>query len=157
MNETITYQWSEKMCKASLSAYYKHKVGRSWILVLGGIVILSVGLFVGYQDQDYSGPLILIIPGVILLARPIIIYFGKRRVYKDAKKLVKDPAVTVTLSDECISVSTSDSSRTIDWKSISEAREVDSFILLFCGKLLVASWPCEAFTQQQIDFIKSKI
>jgi hypothetical protein len=157
MNETIEYQWSEQLSKSAMDAYYKTTLGRPWLMFLGGIVFCFVGLFIGHRKQDYTTPTILIVFGVIFLARTIKLHFDKITVSKDAGKLLPDRTVTVSLTDDSITVSASGYNRTLHWASFTRLKEVDSFLFLFCGKVFAASLPSESFSQEQIEFIKSKI
>lgn len=157
MNETIEYQWSEQLSKSAMGAYYKSKFGRPWLMFLGGIVFCSVGPFIGHRDQDYSGPAVFILLGVMFLARTIKLHFDKIRVSKDAGKLLSDPTVTVNLTDDSMTISSSGFNRTLHWANLTELKEVDSFLLLFCGKVLAASLPSKPFSQEQIAFLLSEI
>ena len=157
MNETITYQWSERFAKSSFDAYYRSKLGRPWVMLLGGVVACTAGLIAVHCGQDYTLPLILMIAGAILLLKPIQLHFGKKRLCRDVGKLLSDPTITVVLTDDSITISSANSTRTVHWNKLSRLKGADSFLLLYCGTLLVASLPCEPFSEAQLDFIKSKI
>jgi len=72
-------------------------------------------------------------------------------------KLFEDTNIIVYVSDDSLTITTKDSNHKIHWNKLTRLKEIDNFMLLFTGKLHVASLPKEAFTNEHIDFIKSHI
>jgi hypothetical protein len=156
MNETIAYQWSEELARKSLAAYYRHKVGRLWLFNLAGILFFGLGLFFCFMVKDYRG-WVLCFVGALLFFRFLKMQMEIRRLAHDATRLVDDPQVTVTLTDQALSVVSKNSSRTLEWFRLSHAVESGEFLLLFAGKLLFACFPLDLFSEPQRQFIREKI
>ena len=156
MNETVTYQWSEKLAKSALDAYYKTISGRPWLFALLGAFLFIGGLIQCSLCGEYTYSSIFIILGLILLLRPIRLHFYKRKISKDAGKLITKPTVTVNITDTGLTISSSESTRTIQWDTVTKIKKVDSFLLIFSRSILLASLPCKAFDANQINYIISK-
>ena len=156
MNATVTYQWMEELAKSALDAYYKTISGRPWLFVLLGALFFIEGLIQCclYDGCAYSS--IFFILGLILLLRPIRLHFHKRKISRDAGKLITKPTVTLNITDTGLTISTFESTRTIQWDTVTRIKKVDSFLLIFARSILLASLPCEAFDADQINYIISK-
>ena len=76
---------------------------------------------------------------------------------KDALRLIGDLEIMLTITDESITISSHNSSFTIEWNRITKLREVDGFLLFFPGKLLTISIPRELLSNEQLEFIRSKM
>ena len=95
--------------------------------------------------------------GIFLGVSPLRIYLIRRRLAKDAARLIDNPKITLTITDESITISSHNSSRTIEWNRMTELREVDGFLLFFTGKLLTITIPREPLSNEQFEFIRAKM
>ena len=109
-----------------------------------------------YVLISYGFGAIMAVLGLVYVASQIKLHFFFKGQARDAGKLLSDPTVTITLTDEMITQSSSTSTRTIQWEKLTKCNVVDSFILLWSGKALAASFPSDPLNQSQIEFIKSK-
>lgn len=82
---------------------------------------------------------------------------SSRRLAKDTARLMDDPKITLIITDDSITVSSRNSSRTIEWDRMTKLKEVDGFLLFFTGKLLTISLPKEPLSEEQFEFIRSKM
>jgi len=156
MNETVTYQWSKELAQASVRAFYGNRIGRLNFLAAAGIVILAIGLF-DYLTANRLGGLATALFGGALLLVFLFVRVNVRRIVRDSARLIADPTVTVTITDEAISISSRNSMRKLEWSRLSRAKESEGFLLLFAGSILFASLPLEALSEQQRQFIMTKV
>jgi uncharacterized integral membrane protein len=157
MNETITYEWTEKLARSSLSAFDKDKVGRSLFILVGGAVLAIVGL-IGFFLNRAQAPLIVGVMGVVLMGVSLKIRFQIRRLAKDAARLsMDDTKVSVIIADSSLTISSVQSSRIVEYCKLTHLKERDGFLLFYTGKLMVASLPTVAFDARLIAILKSKI
>ena len=47
------------------------------------------------------------------------------------------------------------SSRVVEWKTVTDILDRNGFLLLFCGRINVASLPKQYFTEGQLAFVKA--
>lgn len=156
MNETVKYQWSKELGKKALKAYYKTTVVPPSVLIVGGILMCILG-FAAYFRLHQEVGLLAMFGGGLLLLVFLRIQIDIYRLTKDMARLVSDPSVVVTILDDSLTIASSKSTRTHEWKQMNRLRECDGFVLLFSGKLIVASLPDEALSDDQVVFMKSKI
>ena len=156
MNESITYQWSEKLALSAMKAHYNTLIGKAWMISVAGILMIIMSAVLYNTDSESSAlGIITFILGVILILQPIRIHFFYKKQSKDVSRLVDDPTVTITITDESITQSSSSSTRTMQWKQLTKFTQSNSMILLWSGKALASSFPEEPFSTEQIQFIKS--
>lgn len=157
MNEVVTYQWSEKLALAAMYAYQKTRHGKPWLFFVLGVLFLVTGAVLCMTEGMSVLGGIELFMGIFILARPIRTHFFYKREIKDSGRLLSDPTVTITLTDEDITLSSAASNRTIQWKHLTKINEVDSIVLLWSGKALASSFPSDPFSAAQIEFIKSRL
>jgi hypothetical protein len=155
MNETVTFEWSEELARASIRAFYRARVFRLSLLTVASIVLLPVGSL-AYLGMKHSSGLYAALFGVFLLLINLRIRVGIRRMARDAARLGDDPNVTVTIADDSMSISSQNANRTVQWSHLTKAKESEGFLLLFAGTLLLASLPLAPLSEQQRLFIKQK-
>ncbi len=147
MNDTVTYEWTEKLAKASLQTFYKDKIGRTGLVTTGGLILFVLGVC-HYFFSNQSIGIALGFFGFILFILPLRIYLGNRRFAKDAARLMEDPKITVTITNDSITISSQNATRTIEWNRMTKLREIDGFLLFFTGKLLTITLPREPFSDE---------
>jgi hypothetical protein len=125
-------------------------------MIAGGLISFIIGVCY-YFFLDKSIGVILCIIGFVLSISPFRAYYISRRLAKDALRLIDDPKVMLTITDESITISSENSSRTIEWNKMTKLREIDGFLLFFTGRLLTISIPGEPLSNEQIEFIRSKV
>jgi len=158
MNETVTYQWSKELAQASVRAFYHNRVGRLKFLIVAGTVIFVIGLFTYFVTKNSSGLTIAFIGGFFLLIM-LVIHLSIRRIVRDTSRLIDDPTVTVTITDESISVSSQNSMRKLEWSRLSKVKESEGFLLLFAGSILFACLPvcrCQLFRNTNCNSSRRK-
>ena len=156
MNETVTYEWSEELARSAMMAAHAAKQTRMWVMVAAGI-LFSVAGWWAYLSQQQAVGLLVGVVGIFWLYLPLRIHFLYRRLAKDAKRLVDDPKVVVRIDDDGLIISSGKSSRTIEWKRMSQAMDTHGFLIFYCGKIEVACLPRQFFSEPQIDFMKSQL
>lgn len=156
MNDTFTYEWTEKLAAASLRTLYKDKIGRTGLLTTGGLIFFIIGVCNYFFLSESMGIAVCFI-GFILFISPLRIYLSSRRLAKDTARLMEDPKITLTITDDSITISSRNASRTIEWNRMTKLKEVDGFLFFFTGKLLAISLPKEPLSNEQFEFIRSKM
>jgi hypothetical protein len=156
MNDTVTYEWSEELARASLRAVHGDSVARLPVVALGGALI-SIAGFSGYFLYQKTLALMGGVVGLLLLGVSLKVQMQIRRLAKDAARLRDDAKVSVVITDESITVVSGKSTSTVDYTKLTQLKEYDGFLLLYAGKLLVASLPRRAFREEHIEFFKSKV
>lgn len=156
MDETVHYEWTEELGKSALRAYYTAKVARIWLLVGGGTIISASGWWLYLSSSDSRG-LFCGVLGLIFLTIPLRVYLVHRTVVKDLSRFMTSPRVTLNFKSDSLHIQSGTDSRTIEWKKLTEAIESKGFLLLSCGRLIVASLPLKYLSDDQIRFIKSQI
>ena len=134
------------------------RLGRPGLMVVGGLICCTLGWVAEYSSLSPGLPVGLLFTflGLILVLAPVRIYICVRRLAKDAAKLSEgDLKVTVTITNESIAISSRNATRTIEWKRMTRLKELDGFLFLLAGKLPVANLPREAFSEEQVEFIRS--
>lgn len=156
MNDTVTYDWSEDLARASLKAVYKDSVARLPFLAFGGALIALVGLS-GYFL--YKNPFALVggAMGLVFIGISVRVQMQFRSLAKDAARLQDDAKVSVAITDDSMTIASVKSTRTVDYTKLTQLKECNGFLLLYAGKLLVASLPRRAFRDEHVAFFKSKI
>ena len=157
MDDTVTYEWSEELSKACQRAFYRDRVGRPVLMVAGGLICCFLGWVAEFCSFYPDMPIGLIFTffGLILIVAPVRIYIYTRRLARDAVRLIEgDLKVTVTITEESITILSRNATSTTEWKRMTRLKEVDRFLFLFAGKLLVANLPREPFSDEQIVFIR---
>jgi hypothetical protein len=155
MNETVVYQWSEELARASIRAFYRARVGRLSVLTVASIVLLPTGAW-AYLAMEHRIGLYAVLFGVFFLLINLTIRVGIRRMARDAARLRDDPTVSVTIADDSMSISSQNASRTVQWSRLTKVKESEGFLLLFAGTLLLASLPLASLSEQQRLFIRKK-
>ena len=156
MNDTVTYGWTKELAAESLRAVHKVYIGRAGFMITGGLIFLVVGVCY-YFFLNKSFGITLCVIGTFLAVSPLRAYLVSRRLAEDATGLIDDPKITLTITDESITISSHNSSRIIEWDKMTKLREVDGFLLFFTGKLLTISIPGEPLSDEQLKFIRSKM
>ncbi len=156
MNETVTYQWSEELSRASIRASYRVRIGRINLLTIGAIVLL-LGGSLAYFAMKYSNSLVVVIVGGVFLLMSLKVRIDIRRIARDYARLAGDPNVTLTITEDSISFSSLNTNRTIQWSQLTKVKQSEGFLLLFAGILLVASIPLAPLSEQQRLFIEEKV
>ena len=156
MNDTVTYERSEEMVRASARVIHKESVGRLSFALIGGVLISLAG-FSGYFL--YRNPLLLVagVMGVLLIGIFLRVQLQIRRLARDATRLYPDTKVAVAIADESMTIFSAKSSSTIEYDKLTRLKERDGFLLLFAGRLLLYSLPRSVFTNEHIAFFGSKI
>ena len=156
MNESITYQWSEKLALSAMKAHYNTLIGRTLLMLIVGILMIIMSAVLYSTDSESSAFWVVgLILGVIFIGKPIRIHFFYKNQSRDVSRLIDDPTVTITITDESITQSASASTRTMQWSQLTKFTQSNSMILLWSGKALASSFPQEPFSQKQVEFIKS--
>jgi hypothetical protein len=156
MNDIVTYEWTKELAAGSLRAVHKVYIGRTGFMIAGGLISFVIGMC-NYFFLDKSIGIVLCVIGFVLSISPLRTYYLSRRLAKDAARLIDNPKITLTITDESITISSNNSSRTIEWNRMTKLREVDEFLLLFTGKLLTISIPGESLSNEQLEFICAKM
>ncbi len=156
MNETVTYKWTEEIGRSAVTAAHSAKVARFRFMIIGGFILLGSGLW-SYLSTGQFGPLLAVVFGIFLILVQIRFYFLYRRLVRDTGTLLEDPTVTVTITDDALTISSDKNTRTIEWSKATRIIEKNGFLLLYCGKLHVAALPAPMLSDNQIQFIKSRI
>ena len=156
MNSTFTYQWSEDLARSALNSYYSTQVAKPRSFIVGGVILVAMGGLPWAFTRSGVG-LIAATMGAFFCVVGLKMRLEIRQIARDSRRLVADPTVTVSIDPRVISVSSKDSSRTMEWRQISHVREADGFLLLFTGKLVAGSFPLVAMSAQQKEFIKTQV
>jgi uncharacterized membrane protein len=156
MNETITYEWSEKLGMSACLASHAVKVTRLWFLAGGGIILMILGLCsYAYMKE----PMMMVVGffGLLFLIASLRVYFVYRRLVKDVSRLVDGHPINVLIDDAGLTISSGKSTRTVEWSKTTEIVDRQGFLLLFCGTINLACLPKQCMSETQIDFIKSRV
>jgi hypothetical protein len=156
MNDTITYDWSEDLARASLKAVYKDSVARLPFLALGGVLTAVAGLS-GYFLYQNAFALAGGAMGLVFIGISVRVQMQFRRLAKDAARLQDSTTVSVAITDDSMTIASPKSTRTVDYTKLTQLKECNGFLLLYAGKLLAASLPKRAFRDEHVAFLKSKI
>jgi len=156
MNEAVTYEWSEELGRKAFRAYRKATVGRPWLFGFVGLIFLATSLPAFIVTRE-PGHLLGIALGVLLLARFSWERVMCRRFVRDAARLLEESTIKVALDDNSVTISRAGQTTTVKWSQLTRIREVDGFLLFFVGRILCACLPTEAFSDRQVDFIKSAV
>jgi len=68
-----------------------------------------------------------------------------------------DPRVILTFTDKSVTISSDNSSHTNEWERMTKLSEINGFLLFFTSKLLTISIPGESLSNEQLEFIRSKM
>ena len=156
MNDIVTYEWSEELGRSAFMASYAAKGTRLWLLATAGIILTAVG-WAAYISTRQPVALMAGVFGIIWVLLPLRIVMLYRRLAKDAKRLVDDPKVTIVIKDDAFTITSGKNSRTIEWGKTTEIADKNGFLLVYCGKLNVACFPKQYFSDSQIDFVKQRV
>jgi hypothetical protein len=158
MNEIITYTVSPEIQKRSVQEYFwKHTVGHQWLIIT---IFLIIGALCRYhstytQVDHHIGTGFLVMGGVFIL-----LYFKSYQQHiqaaNDSFNLCESHNVTVTLTDESLTIAKEQSHQQIEWNRITKSLDCRNFLILFSNKLPVGSLPKAELSEKQIDFIKNK-
>jgi hypothetical protein len=156
MNEEITYTWSETLGRDAMLAAHSAQQARLWFMATGGFIMAITG-GIGYLSTKEAICIFAGLFGLMLISSSARVYLYYRRIAKDANNIQNAPQVTVLLTDENMTVSSNQSSHTLEWSKISAVRDQSGFLLMYSGKLLVACLPKQYFHDSQIESIKLKV
>ena len=126
------------------------------VTTIAGVVFIGISVYLSMRSgRDYSDFLTIAIPGIFLIVSPVIQVFIAR------KNTFKNPAlqfnVEYTFGDEGIGVKGISFESSFAWLHIFKVQEDREFLLLYLNKRGAYFIKKDVFTQQQIDFIKSKV
>lgn len=156
MNESITYHWSEDLAYQAIAAHNRLSVGRLSFLVVSGGLFFCAGFIVSIYDQTTLG-VIASVTGLLMCLVALKSRLNMKRLAHDSARLIRDPLVTVIISNESMSWASDCGNRTIHWSQLTRVTESGGFLMLFAGRLLAAILPADAFSDEQIRFIKSQV
>ncbi|WFB34495.1 hypothetical protein P3T73_07340 [Kiritimatiellota bacterium B12222] len=157
MNETFEYEWTPKLGKASLDAYFRTLEGRPWLMLAGGLFSFSAGFYFLFADPEEPWGVVCIIFGTVFILRPVKMFFYKKRLCKDSVRLAPTSKVAVVITEDHLAITSSESNRTIKWDSFTKTKLIDGFLMCFSGKILAASIPLSILDEKHIEYIKKKI
>ena len=93
--------------------------------------------------------------GLMVLILPFITKMQATKNYNGLPRLHE--GVQYTFSDNEINCQGNNFSSTFSWNSIIKAEEISKFLLLFTGKNVAEILNKDAFTNEQLSFIKAKV
>jgi hypothetical protein len=138
---TFSYNVSEATERQLMQAAFWASLGLRWIVILaflvgGGVTLATIeestGVFMGW---------VLLGAGVILCLQWVRAYFSFMTVAKISFELRNDPEQTVTVTEDFIELTTTSSTRQIQWSKINRHVATDEALLLYSKKLIVVMIP----------------
>lgn len=157
MNEAVTFEWTEELVRAAHETFHNRTLGRIRFVMVGGLIgfilALSSFLFLDRTSNSLTAAIICMLLFVGSLRRRSTI----RRASRDTVQFFDDPSVAVTISDESITTVCGKSTHVAQWRKITHFKEWGGFLFLFAGRLSVSTLPTEHFSDDQLDFIRSKV
>jgi hypothetical protein len=138
---TFSYNVSEATERQLMQAAFWASLGLRWIVILaflvgGGVTLATIeestGVFLGWA---------LLGAGVILCLQWVRAYFSFMTVAKISFELRNDPEQTVTVTEDFIELTTTSSTRQIQWSKINRHVATDEALLLYSKKLIVVMIP----------------
>ena len=136
---------------------YKHPI--YIIVTIVGVLMLCVAILsfmnlIPMQDSS-KPPIFQLIFGIVALILPFIVKMQAGKIYDNSPRLQED--VQYTFSDSEIKCSGKDFSSSFSWNQVIKKEEIGKFILLLTGKGIGEIIDKQAFTPQQLQFVKSKV
>jgi len=118
-----------------------------------GICFLLLALLLSTHDSRHQSSPMLIASGAFLLLCPLILYFNTKRSYK--RTMANSGRCDVSIDEDLIRTSGSNTKSELSWDAIKEFREGGSVFLLYLapGRFLVL--PKRAFSDMQIEELRS--
>jgi hypothetical protein len=159
MKYEIKYNVSEQMQIDSMKAYFFAVVlGKKWVAPVLIIFISTILLIFERQNIfAYSGAAFLTL-GIIFILIWIRAYYIHKRHALDVLNLTDQSERAANLSEEGISIDGRvNNMGEVKWAKITKLYDTKNFIILMSNSVPVANLPKEFLTQDQIDFIRSKI
>jgi len=114
MNETFTYEWSEKLGMSACMALQAAKGTRLLFLAVSGIILMILGWW-SYASMKHPILMFAGFAGLFFLVVPIRVYFVYRRLVKDARRLFDDPQVSVLIDDVGLTISSGKNTHIVEW------------------------------------------
>ena len=145
MNETIQYEWTPSRARSFTRVCNMGTLSARPVFgIVGGLAIILISL--------YLGPVMAIL-GILMFAASLLQAIFQRRTIRDIGRLMTDPQMTVTITDDSIAIASADFHRTYRWERLSRHRMVQKFLFIYAGSILVAALPADLFTLEQIAFM----
>lgn len=158
MNQKVTFEWTPELAKSAGKTLCNRKFGHTRFLLLAGLAIFVIATCDYFlRSQKNALTAVGAVSGLFMFIVSLRILLHGHRYIRDYFEFVDDPMVTVTIAEDSITITCNKSAGTIGWQKITDMKEWDGLIFLFAGKLIVSMLPRQALTDDQVEYMRSKI
>jgi YcxB-like protein len=155
-NFTITTLFTKKdYTKFLYTRVYKNPFLIIITLIGAFLLMLLILNFFGIVGYDSKSPYIDLVMSFFLLLTPVITVLTVAKVYYSNPSLQHE--ITYIFGEEGISVKGLNFENVLKWPYMIKLKETKKYLLLYSSKKLVNFIAKDKLTEQQIQFIKSKI
>ncbi|AYD46339.1 YcxB family protein [Arachidicoccus soli] len=156
-NFSITTQLSQKeYCRLFVRLSYKQRLYQ--IITIMGVLLLILSVFRFFTTSIVSERtqwFLFCFSVYCLVLFPLIVWLRAKRIYKSNKGL--QSTIHYTFGETGLTLNASGIESKFEWKDFSKVQQTSEFILLFGYNRAAYFIKLKDLTQEQIDFIKTKI
>jgi len=155
-DRAIQFEWTKARAEAASRAALKAAVGRSWLLLGGGVMILALG-GLDYQQSGASHSLVAALMGLMMIVVFIFRGLARRRWLRDFLRAWGESEVRLTLGEESLQIEQGDDRAVLRWEQLTRIRRVDEFLMLYSRSILCAMIPEDVFEPDQLRYLTAAV